>query len=358
MSSLQDKLTVAGLKALLWARSQPATVRRTLDRLDPPRARPLQPGRVTVAAVQLRSDPLPSAAAYARKMASLVAEAVERGAQLVAFPEYAALPLLGLIPGVADSGGGQTLEEQGIGIADVLAIALPAADRVWRTTHSELARRCRVALMPGTIPQWAAAGASRPFHNTAFLYGPDGRLLGTQPKLHLTAREVDWVCPGSELQLFDLPWGRLAVPVCMDFTYWETARVAGLRGAEVLISPVAEPTANDPWRQARGIRTRVQETPAFGVQVCLVGDLLGETATGATAIYAPLGLFSATEDTLATAQTVDQEEVVVADLDLEALREFRRRHPFDFNRPLYTRYLPAVYRKCLENSRFCSEGRP
>lgn len=343
MAKLRDQLVSIGLRALLWARSQTRGISRALDGMALPQAGAPSRDDIVVAAIQLSSDPVPSAAAYARKLASLVAQAVAQGAHLVVFPEYAALPLLGLIPGVAGSSAGEALAESDTSIADVLAVALPAADRIWRYTHSQLALRCRVALMPGTIPQPAPERSPRPYRNTAFLFGPDGALLGTQDKLHLTAREVDWVCPGNELRVFDLGWGLVAVPVCMDYTYWETVRVAGLHGAEIMLSPVAEPTANDPWRQARGVRNRIQETPAYGVQSCLVGDLFGETATGATAIYAPLGLISAEEDTLAAAHTTDQEEVVVAPLDLAALRAFRQRFPSDFNPELYRRYLPALY---------------
>ncbi len=351
MQTLRDQLRVAALRALLWTRSQPAAVERALNRLRLPRACAVSGEQVTVAAVQLHADPLPTAAAYAVKMATLVAQAVQQGAQLVVFPEYAGLPLLGLIPGVVERSqnrgapGSSTSGESDFAVADILAVALPAADRVWRATHSALAARCNIVLMPGTLPQPAPAGAVRPFFNTAFLYGPDGRLLGTQAKLHLTAREVDWACAGAELHVFDVGWGRLAMPVCMDYTYWETARVAGLLGADLLLSPVAEPTAEHVWRQARGVRNRVQETPVYGVQACLVGDLLGETATGATAIYAPLGLLSPTDDTVAACRTVDQEEIVVATLDLRALRRFRQSYPVDSNPALYARYLPAAYRR-------------
>lgn len=345
MPSIRTQLTAAGLRALLWVRSRPETVYAAAAGLALPRGRPVEAGHVTVAAVQMRSDPVPSAAAYVHKVAALLTQAVERGAQLVVFPEYAGLPLLGLIPGVAE-GGGQALAHSGVSIPDILRVALPAANRVWRATHSALSARCAVTVMAGTLPQPAALPGR--FHNTAFLFGPDGKLIGVQPKLHLIDRELGWAVPGDALRVFDLGWGRVAIAVCMDCTYWETARIAAAGGAEILLAPVAEPTAQDAWRQARGIRTRVQETPVFGVQACLVGDLLGETATGATAVFAPLGLISPVEDTLAACQTTDGEEVVVAELDLAALRHFRAENPADANPTLDARYLPAVYRSGFE----------
>lgn len=341
MPSIRTHLAAVGLRALLWARSRPETVYAAAAGLALPRGRPVEAGRVTVAAVQMRSDPVPSAAAYVHKVGALLAQAVARGAQLVVFPEYAGLPLLGLIPGVVE-GGSQALAQSGVSIPDILRVALPAADRVWRATHSTLAARCGVTVMAGTLPQ-AAALPGR-FHNTAFLFGPEGKLIGVQPKLHLIERELAWAVPGDALRVFDLGWGRVAILVCMDCTYWETARIAAAGGAEILLVPVAEPTAHDAWRQARGIRTRVQETPVFGVQACLVGDLLGETATGATAVFAPLGLISPVEDTVAACQTTDEEEVVIAELDLAALRRFRSQTPADANPALQARYLPAVYR--------------
>jgi predicted amidohydrolase len=62
--------------------------------------------------------------------------------------------------------------------------------------------------------------------NRAFLYGPDGKLIGTQDKVHLLPVEEEWkLRRGKSFKIFDTSIGCLAMPVCMDATYFETFRI-------------------------------------------------------------------------------------------------------------------------------------
>jgi predicted amidohydrolase len=175
-------------------------------------------------------------------------------------------------------------------LENVFRTIAPVAQRMMQTTASELAARFGVYLMPGTT---LTADLAAHLFNTAYIYGSDGQLIGKQDKLHPTRIEVDWLTCGGELEVWSLPFGVVAAPVCMDFTYWETARVAVLRGPSV--------------------------------------------------IAAPLGLLDGGRHLLAKASSADGEEVIVAELDLERLREFRREHALEFNRALYEKYLPQAY---------------
>lgn len=334
---------------VLWWRSQPGRVKAALHDLALPQAT-TEPSldRVTVAAVQMRFDLMPSAAAYARHVARLVGEAVLQGAQFVCFPEYTGACLVGMLPGIdqlvdsTDANGqtpslDQALAEMGITLGDLLRYVGPAAWRVFDVTASAVARRCHVYLMAGTLPCPAADGK---LYNTAHLYGPDGRHIGAQPKLHAYTTEAAWLDVGPRLHVFDLPFARVAMPVCMDFSYWETTRLASLLGVDILVNPAADDRGDSVWLQARGTRNRVQEANAYGIQVNMVAPRYGLNWSGRSAVFAPLGLLPAEQgDTVA--QVVDpwEEAVLVADLDVTRLRAFRRDRTPDFNGPLYRRYL-------------------
>jgi len=181
--------------------------------------------------------------------------------------------------------------------------------------------------------------------NTAYLFAPDGSLIGVQNKLHATSMEVDWMSCGSELKILPLAFANVAMPVCMDYTYWETTRVATRRGADILLGFSAEAKANDFYLAMRGIETRVQESPAYGTSAFCVTKLFGLDFCGPSAIVAPIGVCG-DSTFLAKAQTHDREEVIVAELDLARLREFRAAHPHDFNLALYEKYLPSAYSTC------------
>lgn len=345
---IQDQLLAQAANALLVYKSRPGAIRRALAWRKYARAAAPTPERVTVAIVQIQIDLLDDGAAFAGKYYGLVQQAVERGAQLIVFPEYAWLPILGLLPPVrALAEKGVTLEGAveelapggGLTIEGVFRTIAPAVKRIFETTGSELAARFGVYLMPGSAI--IMDGAGRLF-NTAYLFGPDGVLIGTQRKLHATSLEVDWMTCDDELGVFALPFVRIAMPVCMDYTYWETTRVATLRGAEILLGFSAEAKANDFYLTMRGIETRIQESFAYGTSAFCVTKLFGLNFCGPSYIVAPLGVYG-DSTFLAKTQTHDREEVIIAELDLARLREFRAAHPRDFNVALYEKHLPRAY---------------
>jgi predicted amidohydrolase len=175
------------------------------------------------------------------------------------------------------------------------------------------------------------------------LFGPKGEVLGRQPKLHAYTSEAEWLTCGTALETAALPFATVAQPVCMDHTFWETDRIAWLNGAEIIFNPSADAFAADYFLAVRGIQTRVQESPAYGVLTNLVTDLFGLNFCGPSRIVAPRGLCGDGRTILAQTQTSDREEIITADLDLARLREFRAAQTFDFNLALYEKYLPRVY---------------
>jgi len=203
-----------------------------------------------------------------------------------------------------------------------------------------LANKFGIHLMAGSI---ILPGEDGKLYSHAHLFAPDGHLVGMQRKLHLFTSEEGWLTPGDELRVFDLPFGRVATPICMDHTFWETARLAFLSGAEILIDPAADDAGDREWLAARGVRMRVHESLCYGLHVFIVTDLFGLHWRGRSSVYAPVGLLPPSQCALAQAESNDQEQVVVCELDMTALRAFRAEHAPEFNLPLYEKYLPRIY---------------
>lgn len=340
------------LQALLWWRSRPSLVTRALRWESSRHAPPLHPDTITVGLAQMRLDSVDSARDYALNAYRLTRHATERGAQLIAFPEYTGLPLLGLIPGITNLDRGGALDDAldslgGVQVADVFRLAASAARRVYLATFSTLAARFRVYLVAGTLITRAADGR---LYNTAHLFGPDGALLGIQHKLHRFTTESPWLSTGDTLHVFDLPFGRLAMPVCMDYTYWETARLAALRGADILVDPSGGADGDREWRAARGVRTRVGEVSCFGLHVYGIADQFGLRWRGPSRVVAPAPLLPPDQRVLAKAGSADHEAVVIQELDLAALRAWRAEDPPEFNAALYRKYLPGLYEQIGRNT--------
>lgn len=336
---------------LYWI-CRPARLKRRLSALveEGRAAPPLQGRRLRAAALQveirLYKEPLDYAAEAHRR----IREAAAAGAQLVAFPEDNNLSLLGMLPGVEEMGEAVSGEAPGeppaagapeISVADVIRYAGPVMAPFLETLYSTLAAAYGLYVMAGSF---LLSDGDRVV-NRSFLYGPDGTLLGSQDKVHLMPIEAEWgISAGSEFHLFETAAGRMAVPVCMDATYFETFRILELQGVEIVILPIANPEPYNYWLALRGIWPRVQECPLYGIKSALVGRVLGFEFTGRAGIFAPVELTPDGSGVLAEVESPHREGMAVAEMDLDALQELRRDHPWrDSNPALYRGYFPRVY---------------
>lgn len=369
MNGVRAWLIMQGVRALLRWKSRASLVRSALGRLNLPRARPIAGDRLWIGIAQTRLELAEDGASFAEHMGQLAARAVEQGAQLVVFPEDVGFLLLGLLPGAraaittngaihcaAQATDLEAVVRQVVGaslsIPNLLRIVAPGAWPIYRETFAGLARRTGAYILGGSIILPDEAGR---LYNVAFLFGPDGEIQAQQRKTHLFHIERDWgLEAGDEIVVYELPNTRIAFPICMDHTFYEPIRVAYLRGAEVIIDPSANPERYDEPSERRGVWSRVQESPAYGVLACMVGTLAGIVFEGRSQLVAPLALTPRGDGILAQAQTVDQEEVVVAEVDLAALRAYKAAYGPQWNLALYRYYLPFLLRQAP--SVFCNTG--
>jgi predicted amidohydrolase len=306
-----------------------------------------------VAALQVKLELCQNPFLFADLVHRRVKEANQAGARLVVFPEYLNLLLFGMLPGInrleqevsAESAtirdDAVQVETEEISLPELFRYMTPAVQPLMVALFSALAVAYRLYIMAGSYTL-AVNGAVA---NRAFLFGPDGNLVGTQDKVHLLPVEKEWKLKrGQEIKVFDTALGCLAMPVCMDATYFETFRILENRGAEIVMLPIANLEAYNYWLALRGIWPRVQESPLFGIKSALVGSIAGLTFTGRAGIFAPLELTANGDGVLAEVEDFDREAMAVADLDLEALQELRHNHPWrDRNLALYRRYFPQLY---------------
>lgn len=348
-------------KGFLWFASRPSIVKQALleKHITPSSATDElpesgRPSKIRVAAIQMKLELIKQnhARTYAETIYRLTKEAVDQGAQLIVFPEDSGVPLVSLIPGlenlaaqgldsaVSEVSGGDTK------VADVFRILSPAVRRIYETTFSTLARSFRVYIISGSAYLEDDDGKMR---NISYFFDPCGNIIAKQRKLHLLPLEAEWGFePGSRLEVLDTPLGRIAFPICMDATYFETFRIARLREVDIVAIPAANNEEYLFWRTMRGIWPRVQESQVLGVSAAAVGNLVGIVFTGRSGLLGPLELTPSEDGYFAQANTFDEEEVVVGDLNLDALYQFREENPLDFNVKLYEKYLPHLYDKGMK----------
>lgn len=299
----------------------------------------------SIAAVQLQAKLFADPVQYAAEMHRAVSEASLAGAELIVFPEYNNLQLLGLLPGVEEMAA-ETLGREATPVADVFRYLGPVVTRIVNTTFSWLAERYRVYIVAGSF---LVPDGDR-LVNRAMLFSPNGKLIGTHDKVHLMPIEHAWgIDAGADFPVFDTDLGSIATPVCMDATFSETFRILELKGARIVALPIADAAEYNRWLALRGIVGRVQESLLYGVKSALVGRILGIHFSGRSGVFAPAALTPAGDGVLA--ETADPEEggVVTADVDLAALERLREGYGHrDFNHALYARYFPDIYERRLK----------
>ncbi len=133
-------------------------------------------------------------------------------------------------------------------------------------------------------------------YNSVLVIGPNG-LLGVYSKTHVAAflfdgdkvagEKVYW-SPGSDLPVFDTPFGRIGVEICYDIWFPEVARTLALKGAELIINVSAAVCGfEDAWTHILYARSLENVIPYLHVSV--VGHQKNFTLFGGSRLYGPAG---------------------------------------------------------------------
>jgi nitrilase len=197
----------------------------------------------TVAAVQMISSPtVDENIATARR---LVIQAANDGAGLVLLPEYWA------IMGLADSDKVKVAEPLGTGpIQDFMA---------------GLARELGIWLIGGTLP--LASDDAEKVINTTLVYNPQGEHAGRYDKIHLfgftkgteSYNESKTIMPGTNIGVFEAPFGKVGMSVCYDLRFPELFRAMGPVSLIVLPAAFTYTTGMAHWEillRARAIENQ------------------------------------------------------------------------------------------------------
>ena len=272
-----------------------------------------------------------------QKLAKGIAQAAQRGAELVVLQELHNTPYFC-----------QTENPDLFDLAE--PIPGPSTD-----FFGTLARQFGVVIVTSLFER-RAAGL---YHNTAVVIEKDGTIAGKYRKMHIpddpAYYEKFYFTPGDlGFEPIDTSVGRLGVQVCWDQWYPEGARLMALRGADLLIYPTAigYESSDTPEEQARQREawTTVQRGHAVanGLPVIAVnrtghepdpsGQTHGIQFWGSSFVAGPQGEFLFRAD-------IDEEVVAIVDIELQRSENVRRWWPFLRDRrieefaPLAKRYL-------------------
>jgi N-carbamoylputrescine amidase len=272
---------------------------------------------VTIGLIQTR--PGPDAAANLEHALLKIEEAAALGAQIIALPE------LFLAPYFCQRPDDKAAFEQ--------TQAIPGP---WSEALSQAAAEHGVVIVGGSLFE---KGSDGKFYNTTPVYDADGKMLGTYRKTHIPEdilyHEQHYFTPGDTgIRVFDTAFGKICPLICYDQWYPEAARIATLKGAEIIFYPTAIGVIDDD----------VEENITGDWEQMWRNAMLGHAATnnvfiaalnrvgkeGAITFWG--GSFVADPSSAIVAKAGNQEEILLARCDLARVLSLQKSWRFLENR--------------------------
>jgi N-carbamoylputrescine amidase len=174
------------------------------------------------------------------------------------------------------------------------------------------------------------------YHNSLVVIDTDGSVLGRYRKMHIPDdpgfHEKYYFTPGdkeSGFQVFDTKYAKIGALICWDQWYPEAARITALKGAEIIFYPTAIGILKKESRKQKKIfkdawitiqRSHAIANGCFVAAVNRVGKESGNKFWGNSFVAGPFGQI--------LKQGGEKEEVIIAEIDLDAIESQRREWPF------------------------------
>jgi len=187
---------------------------------------------------------------------------------------------------------------------------------------TELAKKYRIYLIAGSHPNLREGL----LYNTSFMFSPNGEFF-SQDKIHRTRWEKDkWdTTAGTKLHLFQTDFGAISILICYDIEFPELARQVCEAGADILFVPSSTDDRQGFWRVRYCAHARAIENQVYVAMTSTVGNLPVEGLGmhyGQASILTPSD-FPFSRDGIAAEGVVNMEQIIIADVDLDALTQNR-----------------------------------
>lgn len=157
-------------------------------------------------------------------------------------------------------------------------------------------------------------------YNSLAVFSPAGELIERYRKIHLFTPapvfEGDYCAAGSEIKTVQIEGVTFGLTICYDLRFPEIYRALVDKGATVMVNCAA-------WPEIRSMhwdiltKARAIESQAYFVAVDRIGCDSGLQMCGDSRVIAPFGEIEASAGKV--------EELVIADLDLDKVSEFREK---------------------------------
>lgn len=178
------------------------------------------------------------------------------------------------------------------------------------------------------------------YYNTAFVIGPDGKIIGKYRKVHVPQiplwEEKAYFASGDlGFPVFDTPFAKVGVQLCWDVFFPEGFRILALKGAEVVFAPTASAFDHSHRKWERAICAAAHANGIFVMRVNRVGKEEKQSFYGRSFCARPDGEFI-------EKPSGSSEGVVLADMTIGEVSSTRNEWVFLKDRR------PEEYKEILE----------
>lgn len=181
-----------------------------------------------------------------------------------------------------------------------------------------------INIVTGSLPEFN----DDMLYNVSFLCRRDGT-WDSQYKIHITPDEVEYwgLRGGRSLKVFQTDVGKVGILICYDVEFPELSRILADQGMQILLVPYWTDTKNGYLRIRRCAQARAIENECYVAISGSVGNLPKvenmDIQYSQSAIFTPSD-FAFPHDAVAAEATPNTEMTLLADVDLDLLKELRK----------------------------------
>jgi len=179
----------------------------------------------------------------------------------------------------------------------------------------ELSREHKIAICPGSYWQ---KEKNNIYHESCLII--DGKVQLKQRQIYLARweRELEF-SRGAKIELKEIKDWKIALIISTDVFYPQVSRMAALKGADIVLSPVGFTGEKNRALQVSGMWQEVQQNQFFAVESGFNGLLGEQSFWGESVIYAPLEMTEEGDGYLERSN--GQQSLIIAELDNKKRRK-------------------------------------
>jgi len=179
----------------------------------------------------------------------------------------------------------------------------------------ELSREYKIAICPGSYWQ---KEKSNIYHESSLIINGEVQLKQRQIYLARWERESGF-SRGTKIELKEIKDWNIALIISTDVFYPQVSRMAALKGADIVLSPVGFTGENNRALQISGMWQEVQQNQFFAVESGFNGFLRERNFWGESMIHVPLAMTRRENGFLARSK--GQQSLIIAELDNKKRRK-------------------------------------